>query len=274
MSDIILDHPALLYSQDMEMICRPLAKLGITYFAHVNVTKQGKFSGISNNAKFAEHYLRKKYYNADIHLSSRTNLGNYIVWDSIIRIGQSEKMHSEAAQFGVQHTFTIVEKNHHSNDFYHFATHIKDNSINQIYVENIDLLHKFIAYFNKTIRSSFILSKAYDIRFSIDILSPGYTIKEDEKFLSYQDKRLEFIKSIRQMETNSVNKINAILSLSPQQHNCLKLLAEGNSAKKIAAILNLSPRTVENYLLHIRSILKCSNSKELIAIYYSAHHTQ
>ncbi|MBS0350133.1 MAG: hypothetical protein JSR33_02915 [Proteobacteria bacterium] len=269
MADIILNHPALIHSQDMETICRPLTTLGITYFAHVNVTKQGHFSGISNNAKFAEHYLKNKYYNADIHLAKKHNLGCYILWDSLERIGLSEKMHTEAAQFGVRHTFTIIEKKHLHSNFYHFATHLKNNAINQIYIENIDLLQRFILYFNKVITSSSTLNKAYDIIFKLDHSSQGYTIKEDHKFSKYQDKRLAFINDIQELERNDLFNSSPIASLSPQQHSCLKLLSEGYSAKKIAAILHLSSRTVENYLSNLRVILKCRSSKELIAFYYS-----
>ena len=93
-------------------------------------------------------------------------------------------------------------------------------------------------------RSS-ILSDAYAMKFKIDASSPGYTIKEDGRFLAYQNKRLEFMNSIQNNELNNSIEPNAILSLSPQQYNCLKLLAEGNSAKRIAKILGLSPRTVE-----------------------------
>lgn len=271
MSDIILKHPALIYNYDVETICRPLAKLGITYFAHVNVTKQGELTGISNNARFAEHYLRNKYYNADIHLSKRSNLGNFIVWDTIERIGQSEKMHREAAQFGVMHTFTIIDKKHFSNDFYHFASNVSNKSINHVYIENFDLLQIFIKYFNDTIHScrSSSLAEAYNIKFKIDTEAPGYTIREDSHFLSYQNKRTEFLKDLKKIKDNKLSKNEAILSLSPQQYSCLKLLSQGNSAKSIAGILNLSPRTVENYIYNLRKMLKCSNSKELIAAYYS-----
>lgn len=272
MSDIILKHPALTHSQDMETICRPLNNLGITYFAHVTVTKQGVFSGISNNARFAEHYLRNKYYNADIHLSKKNNLGSYIIWDLIERIGQSKKMHNEASQFGVQHTFTIVERRHLHSHFYHFATNQNDQSINQVYIENIDLLHIFIDYFNKTINSSPILLSAYNIKFQLDQLSPGYTIKENDQFSKNRDKRLAFISAIQHTEKHNVAHFNSMPMPmpTPQQLNCLKLLAEGYSAKTIASTLNLSVRTVENYLARLRTVWKCSNSKELVALFYSS----
>jgi len=266
MSDIILNHPALLFSEDVATICRPLLRLGISYFAHVNVTKEGKFSGISNNPGFAEHYLRNKYYNADIHLAGSKKLAKYIIWDLIERTGQSEKMHIEASQFGVQHTFTMVEKKKNSSDFYHFASQHSSPAINHVYLANMDLLKNFIEFFKGSICASVTLSNAYRLTFCIDKAAPGYTVKSNEYFLNDFNNRLEFINEIQK---HDVNKPRPALSLPPQQLRCMQLLVEGHSAKKIADILNLSTRTVENYLAHIRKSLKCSNSKQLIIAYHS-----
>jgi len=48
----ISNHPTLLYSQEISDICRPLKKLKITYFAHVRITNEKKFSGIASNPLF------------------------------------------------------------------------------------------------------------------------------------------------------------------------------------------------------------------------------
>lgn len=265
MIHIISKHPALIHSHDIDMICRPLKKLNITYFSHVHVTKEGDLSGISNNPGFAEHYLKNKYYNADIHLAGKNNLGQYIIWDLIERTGRSKKMHIEAGQFGVQHTFTIVERKPDASDFYHFASHVSSPSINQVYIENIDLLKNFIAFFKESISASSTLTNAYQLTFRIDKKAPGYTMQSQEYFMNNANNRLEFMQELK----NSQGKHKSILLFPPQQLRCVQLLSEGNSAKKIADILNISVRTVENYLAHIRKSLNCSNSKQIIAAYHS-----
>jgi hypothetical protein len=67
MSNNFKKHPIFNNKDQIVDICSPLKKLDITYFSHANVNQSGEFSGICNNTEFAEHYLRKKYYNADIH---------------------------------------------------------------------------------------------------------------------------------------------------------------------------------------------------------------
>jgi len=269
MSNIITKHPAILLSEEIQTICRPLSKLNISYFAHVRVSHDGKFSGISNNPGFSEHYLKNKYYNADIHLAEKQILEKYIIWDLIERTGLSKKMHTEASLFGVQHTFTIISKSHQYDDFYHFASNVSTPAFNQTYIENIDLLKSFIAFFNETISSCTILAKAYNLQFSIDKSAPGYTIKPNEYVLNNQTNRHEFLRELNRLSDLYSIKSNPIPLLPPQQYRCVQLLAAGHSAKQIAALLNLSKRTVENYLAHVKKILRCHNSKELIAMYYS-----
>ena len=267
MSNIIMKHPAIILSEDIKRICRPLARLNISYFAHVRVTHDGKFSGISNNPGFSEHYLKNKYYNADIHLAKKTILDNNIIWDLMERTGLSKKMHTEASLFGVRHTFTIVSRHNQVDNFYHFASDVSTTAFNQVYVENIDLLKKFITFFNDTIHACPTLSKAYNFQFSIDEAASGYTFKLDKYFLKNSLNRQAFMQELNQLSPTHAGKINNISLLPPQQYRCVTLLAEGYSAKQIASVLNLSHRTVENYLANVKKGLQCKNSKELIALF-------
>lgn len=58
------------------------------------------------------------------------------------------------------------------------------------------------------------------------------------------------------------------IHLSEQQAICLKLLAQGKTSKEIALEINISYRTVEGYIAKTMEQLGCSNSKELIALYF------
>ena len=271
MSHIIRKHPAILLSEDIKTICRPLLKLNISYFAHIKITKDGKFSGISNNPGFSEHYLKNRYYNADIHLAKKQMIEKYIIWDLIERTGLSKKMHTEASQFGVQHTFTIVSRNPKHDDYYHFASHVSTPAFNQVYIENIDLLHSFVAFFTDKINSSVTLSEAYNLQFSIDKSAPGYTFIPNEYLLNNQTNRNGFIQELNTFNHSHAINTHPISRLPPQQYRCVELLAQGFSAKQIASLLNLSNRTIENYLAHVKKILQCQNSKALVAMYCSLH---
>jgi shikimate kinase len=61
---------------------------------------------------------------------------------------------------------------------------------------------------------------------------------------------------------------NKLIAIPPQQKKCLLMLSLGLSSKEIGIRLNLSYRTVEHYLAHLRKVLDCRSSKELIIAYY------
>lgn len=260
MSHIITKHPAIILSEDIKTICRPLSRLNISYFAHIKVTKNGKFSGISNNPGFSEHYLRNKYYNADIHLAKKQMLEKYIIWDLIERTGLSKKMHTEASQFGVQHTFTIVSRSSKHDDYYHFASHVSTQAFNQVYIENIDLLKSFIAFFTDKMNSCATLSEAYNLQFSIDKAAPGYTFKQND-LLNNLTNRQEFLQELNKLSCPYSVNINPI---SLREMDCLRLTIKGKTAKQIACILGLSHWTVEEYLANVKLKLGVKKKSELI----------
>lgn len=282
----ILKHPALHHTQEISNICRPLNQLNISYFAHVRIDNDEKFSAVCSNPNFLEHYLKNQYYNADIHMSGTHKFGSHVIWDAIEYSGQTAKMLKEATEMGHQHIFTIINKNSQGNDFYHFATRPSSSTaINQVYISNIDLLNLFILHFNEQISQSKILSSVYDLTFGIDLQAEGSAAKIDTDLVNLDSKRLEFVRQIGigKYASNNTAKLLSLdnptfiihkdthepLFLSPQQIKCLSLISYGKSIKETAQAMNLSPRTVEHYLNRVRKILGCRNNKELVSGYYS-----
>lgn len=286
MTDLISQHPLIVYSEEIAAICNPLKKLNITYFSHVR--KQGKdFSALGMNPGFIEHYLRNQYYNVDIHTAKESNMGDIVVWDAIDLLGKSAQMHHEAAMHGNRHTFTLREHHNGVSDYYHFATTSSSTSINQVYLSNIDLLKLFIQHFNQTISQSRQLSSAYDIKFKIKDSEESYYEFKNELILP-GDVRSEFLNSL------SVNKLeNVSKKISPQAqsfvrpHNetvttklqrpslsiekfskreveCIYLTVRGKSAKQISNELKISRRTVEEYLTNIKVKMGVYTKSELI----------
>src|SRR3990167_11334428 len=261
MTILTSNHPALCYTRELYNICRPLQILKITYFAHVNVDQNGHLSILANNPQFIEYYLKNKYYNCDIHMAKYPKLNPYILWDNIELIGDSLKLHLESFAFGIQHTFTIIEANQNEYNYYHFANNQTSRTINQTYLNNIDLLKVFISEFNKTVKQSPLLSKAYHFKFLPDDNAAGYTTQQDELF-DHMTQRSQFYKTLKK-ENQDNHSIQSII-LPQQQMRCLSLLNKGMTSKEIAKQLNISPRTVEQHLSIARESMGCRNSKELI----------
>ncbi len=263
-------HPVLTHASDIKAICRPLDTLDISYFAHVNVDQVGKFSAVSNHPHFHKHYLDHSYHHADIHLADIGLATNYVIWDALEYSGDTYQMKLDAQEFNLLHTFTIINRDISGNNFYHFASHIKPNSFNQVYLSNLDLLNKFIEYFNDSIGQSSILSKSYQFKYSITENNAEYTHIANNDIA-----RRVFYKQITQQTFRSSRdfvihaKTKQPISISAQQSKCLTLLIKGYTSKQIADQLRLSYRTVNHYLEILRIKLGCTTGKELIAVYHS-----
>src|SRR3990167_8690247 len=141
------------------------------------------------------------------------------------------------------------------------ANNQTSRTINQTYLNNIDLLKVFISEFNKTVKQSPLLSKAYHFKFLPDDNAAGYTTQQDELF-DHMTQRSQFYKTLKK-ENQDNHSIQSII-LPQQQMRCLSLLNKGMTSKEIAKQLNISPRTVEQHLSIARESMGCRNSKELI----------
>lgn len=269
MADLIKSHPALNFAQDIADICQPLKQLNISYFSHVHIDNTNKFSTLNNNPNFIAHYLNNKYYNVDIHMAEPGLLGDYIVWDAIECDGQTAKMDEESVAFGIKHTFTIIEKNNTGHHYYHFANNSSNQSINQIYVANIDLLKLFILHFKDKIRNSKQLSQAYDLKFNLDHNAEGYTLKTDIHDVSQELRKSLFLNKMGQI--NSFDP-NIIKPLSHREIEILAWLHHGKKVNDIAKITGLAEVTVNKHITNIKEKTQCYTPFQLGELFSTMFH--
>lgn len=259
MLDLISKHPSILHANEISEICKPLEKLNISYFAHVKISNDKKFSAISSHPIFTEHYLKNKFYTADIHMVDEKRFGNFFVWDGIEFSGESARMCREAGEIGIHHPFTIIDRTEEGIEYFHFASNSTNRQVNQAYIANFDLLKMFIAYFKENVNQSKALSKAY--AFKIDVGAVPNTSFEDETII-YD--RSEFLQNI-----HPVRKDNRILidnvKLSVRQSEIMRHVVRGKTMKEISKIMNLSPRTVGHYFETIKNKLNVGSRSELIS---------
>lgn len=262
----IKKHPAILFSNELSTICIPLKKLHISYFSHVHINSNQEFSALCTNPGFTEHYLQNKRYNADINLAvNKQKLNDFLIWDSINCSGKTLELYKEASEFGIKHIFTLIEKNPKSTDFYHFATNNSSSTINQVYVEKLDLLKLFILYFKESIKAAPELLKAYDYRFNIH-KNAKFQFSAP-RFVNPHNDAQEFIEALLAQYTTLLKKNLIYLSqnslLTPREKICLQHTMKGNTAKQIAKILKISPRTVELHIANIKNKFQVNNKIQL-----------
>ena len=252
----ILQHPVLQHSQDISDLCQPLRSLQITYFCHVRIDAKDNFSAISNHPEFHKHYLQHNYHNVDIHMAN-TELGKWVIWDAIDCCGESEKMNKESEEFGIYHTFTIIEKNRANKSYYHFSTDKPGKSINQEYLNNLELLRLFILYFHEKVSTSRSLSSAYDIHFSLEHEASGFEVQLNENHFIDNEAKSLFLKKIK------MHSCSLIKELTLREIEILSWLHRGKTFNQIAEILNISEVTIKKHIANIKHKTQCYTQFQL-----------
>lgn len=242
----------------MSDLCRPLHRLNITYFSHVHIDNDNQFSALSNNPDFSKHYLLNEYYDADLHLAQTEQLGQFVIWDALEQNGKSAKLYQEASEFGVKHTFSLIEKGNTGTHYYHFATHLIGQSMNQVYLSHIDLLKMFILYFKDKVSQSKTLSQGYNMKFSVN-MSASDDI-ENTISLAKPINRSDFLNEI---PIKHYSPLNGLKSLSFREMQILAWLHYGKTADEIAIILNIAVITVKKHIVSIKNKTSCYTQFQL-----------
>lgn len=266
MSKII--HLAIERAKLMKEICEPLQQLGITYFGHVRIDETGHFSAINNNPEFHSYYMDKKYYNYDIFMAKENRHTDFVIWDNVHQTGKSSALYREGFDFGLRHTFTLVEATPSAKNYYYFATKDSNNAINQIYINNIQLLKLFILYFKDKISSHKILKSVYDDKFGLDHQLGGYLTTDenntiDPKVISNLINSLP----INKFQVCNTREQNGI---TKRELQVLIWFNYGKTASEVAMILDISEATVNSHILSLKEKFGVRTLFQLGALFKSS----
>ncbi len=261
MLEQLKNHPILLEANAIQTLCQPLAELGITTFSHLRVFDEKRLTILCNHPKSFVNYMKKKYYEADPCISFQAEMldfGQYLVWDYVECFGKTKEMLDDSTALDFKHVFTIIKKQEGIKDFYHFGTHLSYPGIQQLYLNNLDLLVRFIAFFNERVTQEKSLSKAYALSLNSEQTSSCVTIKGQNSFLSSApEKRAAFLSSL-------CKQSKLTQQLTSKEIACAFLLLEGKTAKEIAKVLALSHRTIEDRIRNIKDKLRAQNKTDLL----------
>lgn len=255
----ILTHPSIVFANDLQAICAPLKALDIAYFSHARLDKNGSFAAVAIQPEFFKLYLEKKYYDFDIHMAQQRLPEQYILWDSIEMKKESKQLDDDFKGFGLDHTFTIIQETKHGKECFHFAAKPEHYSINNSYLQNLDLLKKFISYFNEKISEHKNLNSAYEIKFKIDQEHGGYFTNNEFAQISYA----EFNQKIKSDRIY----LNKEQYLTNRELECLYWLAKGKTLDEAAIILKITTRTIKAHIGNIKEKFACYNQFQLGMLY-------
>lgn len=252
------NHPSIVYATQIKQLCEPLHNFNITTFSHLRVFNNNQLTVQCNNSAFLLNYLKEQYYTADpcvnIH-SESTNLGEYIIWDSVACSGRTAEMLAASYSYNFKHVFSIIKTQKDYVDFYHFGTHQSNPAIHQTYINNLAILDHFIAFFNSETKKSKELSQAYDIILNANQIYSNVEQDTNDLLFNKQVNRGVILKKLIKSEYGN---------LTYKEIECSELILQGNTTKEIAKELGLSYRTIEDRINSLKVKLNAKNKADLI----------
>lgn len=255
LSHLLKNHPSFSLGSEISTLCKPLSLLNIPYFSHVHLDSQHRMSFFVNYPEFTRYYLEQGYYHYDLHQLKPASANQYFVWDLVERKAQSRAMHEDFKAFGRAHTFTIIKAGEQGSDFFHFAAKAGDYFMNQRYLEILEALEHFIAYYRDKLSQDRALQQASQLKLSLSAEEGGYLLRD-----SVVDPALAAFYQSTPLRRHYVSNSDY---LTPGEIKCLNWLSQGKTLEETAVILSLSLRTVKAHVQSAKSKLNCNNLFQL-----------
>ncbi|MEO8401579.1 MAG: LuxR C-terminal-related transcriptional regulator [Gammaproteobacteria bacterium] len=254
------DHITFNSGKDVAEICKPLDLLGITSFNFVKTYNDGSQINLSNIPSWLEHFFDNEYYHVgafERHPSKYES--GHALWPQL----SGQKIFFDArTYFNIDNGITIIEKQTDSCDFYYFGTTAANTGIINFYLNNIDLLKRFILYFKDQARM--IIKQANKDRIILPSHFEQHQFPEINEIYVMEKSRQDFLKATKIKNFSLGGELEGEV-LSNKQVVSLMHLIEGKTAKEGAKNTGLSYRTVEGHINKLKERFNCNSKSELIS---------
>jgi len=253
------DHIIFTSGKDIAEICKPLNKLGITSFNYVRTYDDGSQINLANIPSWLEYFYDNEFYRVgafERHPSKYQS--GYALWPQLS--GQQVFVDARA-YFNIDNGITIIEKQADSCDFYYFGTTTNNQSIINFYLNNIDLLKRFILYFRD--RANPIIKQANENRIILPNHFEQHASPLDNETYILEEFKKDFLKETTIKKLQLSGELEGEFLTNKQLGYIINLM-EGKTAKEIARILGVSFRTVEGHITKLKVKFNCRTKNDLI----------
>ena len=161
--------------------------------------------------------------------------------------------------FNIDNGISFIIKRDDVTYLYIFASDKTNNKINNFYAANIDLLVRFIHYFND--KGNELIKNSEKQRIYLPIKQSINLDRSNNIVLSIKI-REEFLDKTKVNRYFLLNESDN-LYLTFKQIELARLIAKGYTSKQISKRMNVSYRTVEGYSLDLKNKLQESLNRDL-----------
>ncbi len=259
---LMLNYNQSIQSQ-LDEVLAPLKILGISNFAYAKITKDQKYFRIGNHDAYTDLFFKLELYNQNkCYRGLLTPSGfkeekqqKVFLWDTSDK--NTFTNHRRFVDMWNGISFYNTTK-----DFietWAFGGTTLDTGLPNFYLNNMDLLNKFIVYFRTVARDIIDISeqsKTMDIAFhdAVDNAS-----KIDSAALAEFNKKISLPKYL-------ISSGDHEFFLTSRELELLKYKNQGFTAKEIARLSNISYRSVEDTLDYIRKKSQLKNIKQVLSL--------
>ncbi|KTD48658.1 Bacterial regulatory protein, luxR family [Legionella rubrilucens] len=252
-------HHALQSAHNVQEICSPALKLlGVSYFNYIKVYNDDcSRELLASHAPWIKHFYENALFQSacivDIeHLLPK----GFYLWTEL---DKKDPAYFQGRDFNIDNGISFVSKTAKATYIYIFASTPAQYGMNNFYIANIDLLQRFIHYFNDKAKP--LIDEASKNRI---ILPEQQSISPNKiNYLSLSDKaRGQFLEETK-VERYFLFNESQDLYLTRKQGLCASLLVKGYTSKQIAKEVNISHRTVEGYFLKMKNKMEESLKRTL-----------
>lgn len=261
-----LNYSAYKYAEsnlaNLNQVCNPIFSLGVKVFAYFKFFKNGKYLYLCNRLDWLQFCLQNVHNNDNTELgreiSNASSDGYYCyLWP----LSKSDYLLNALYEFDIWQGLSIFKKDE-INEFvelWGFALDRITSFGDKFYLENIELIKKFIAHFNLNMK-----------KFIIHSNSSLATYRDFKEFVSFDNydhnKILEFIKKTPITKYPLLTS-NEEVFITNRELKYINSLSMGQSAKHIALNYSISYRTVEKVIENIKKKIGVNDKESLIKVY-------
>jgi len=215
------DHPLLTNLAEVDQICSPLKYLGITYFHFGRMRNNGSVYVLSNSNASWHKYVFKMEQPASSNLHSLPS--GYYFWSDIYPEQMNANAHND---FNIAHAVSILKHYKGYYDIYAFATNSKNHQSTSFFLNNIDILEKFILYFQEKAKDLIQIAKKSPIIVPSSMIKDNHLkpIKSNQKEIMFE----QFHQSLK-LKRFTINTKFGSAHITRREAECLNLIAKGKN---------------------------------------------
>lgn len=247
---------------EISAICSPLNDIGVEYFYYVKVFKNGRRLYITNRHEFLKYVLdndlilpQSQLLQKELLKVSKTDFNSFI-WTGVPK----DEVHEVLYHLDIWNGITFY---YNRNDFIEIfgfgAKRENDEKIN-FYIQNVDLLEKFISYFT---------CKAQE---HINTTDSSHLLANEKKplFCKIGEEGMNTQDFLNKIKADKYYLRNGAV-ITRREAECLLHLSKGRTVKDIARELDISHRTVESYIINVKRKTDIVRKSELAHIFLNSH---